>query len=364
MAPPGPILPDPAEGVPPTGAQRLWKRIAVWMRPPRRLRFTIEGWVFLLMVAAVAGAAMNTGNNLLYMLCSIMLAMIAVSGVLSESALRRVQLQRNLPPAIFANRVANGRLLARNPRRLLPNVALSVLDRPGRRADAETLAVTVPWVPPGGEDVSLPAEYLFRRRGLHRLAGFEVSTRYPFGLFRKSYQVARPLDVLVFPDVSAGGTVDRSHGSSQGIREGRDKGLDGDYVGLRDFSPGEDARLIHWKTSARRGDLVAVERSRSDGATATVYLLPSTDAGDPDAHAAAFERAVSRAAGTLVRLSREGDEVGLVTPAERFAPGRGEAHLRSLLTHLALIPTQPGPLHPDLRALRARLGNSNVVVAR
>jgi len=313
------------------------------------------------MVAGVAGAALNTGNNLLYLLCSLMLALIAVSGVLSESSLRRLEVSRLLPGTVFAGAPAAGRLVVRNPRRLLPLVALALQDHPGQACDGEAEEVIVPWVPPG-ETSTWPVEYRFHRRGLHRLGGHRVSTTYPFGLFRKWYRLAGEDDVLVYPGLGEGGELDEEPGLRAGDQDRVGRGVDGEYQGLRDLEEGEDARLIHWKTSARRGSLVAVERGRSGGATCTVYLLPGGDPADGDAHLSAFEAAVNRAAGMVVRRLEAGHEVGLVTPTARFATARGQAQLRLLLGHLAVVEAPTAPLGDELTQLRARLGGRDVAV--
>ena len=353
----GPVLPTPS--IEPTPWQRAWARLAARLRPPRSLRVSIQGWVFLALVFAVAGAALNTGNNLLYMLCSIMLAMIAVSGVLSESALRRLRVEADLPAALYAGRAAQGRLRATNPRRFLPNVALVLRHVPGDRCDGSSGPTVVPLVPPG-ETAHHLATYLFHRRGLHHLAGFEVSTTYPFGLFRKSYRIPAPQDVLVFPEIGDPGDALGSAGSGAGQREGRRAGVDGDFQGLRDFLDGEDARLIHWKTSARRGSLVAVQRGSAEGATRTVYLLPGGSPAEGEVFVRRFEVAVSRAATTAHALIEAGQHVGLVTPAGVVPQGQGDAHLRHILRHLALIPVPEDTLGPDLVRLRAQLGGRDV----
>ena len=73
-----------------------------WLRPPRKLRPTRAGWVFFALVFGVGFAALNTGNNLLYLVLSLMLSFLVLSGVLSESALRGIQVRRRLPRQIYA----------------------------------------------------------------------------------------------------------------------------------------------------------------------------------------------------------------------------------------------------------------------
>jgi len=332
------------------------------LRPPRSLRLTLEGGIYLLMVLAVAGAALNTGNNLLYLLCAMALGMIAISGVLSESAIRRIRVSRQLPGDLYAGEPAQGWLVLSNPRRWLPNVAVTIEELAGARADGGGGDVTVVHLP-AGERVSSRIGYRFRRRGLHRLDGFRISTRFPFGLFRKSYAVRDRAEVLVYPRPGGPPAPRASHPASVGDRAGRRTGLDGDFRGLREFEEGEDARRIHWKTSARRDQLVAVERSDGNRARATVHLLPDAPRRGDEAFARDFEAMVSQAAGAACDLLAEGHEVGLLTPAGYLAPRAGAGQRREVLRHLAVIPTPTAPLEPRLGALRGQLGGHDVVVA-
>ena len=74
----------------------LWGRIRAW----RRIRFTSGGAAFSLGAMAVGFAAMNTGNNLLYLLLGSMLGFIAVSGWLSEQAIRALHIERRSPRTV------------------------------------------------------------------------------------------------------------------------------------------------------------------------------------------------------------------------------------------------------------------------
>ena len=214
-----------------------------------------------------------------------------------------------------------------------------------------------------GDRASRRMEYTFHRRGLHRLRGFRVSTRFPFGLFLKSYRLKDNAEVLVYPRLAGEPPPRGSHPASQGDRSGQRTGLDGDFRGLRDFAEGEDARRIHWKTSARRDQLVAVERSDGNRERATVHLLPGAVPATAPNFADDFERQVSQAARAACDLLAAGHEVGLLTPAGCLAPRAGLAQRREVLRHLAVIPTPQTPLTARLSTLRGQLGGHDVVVA-
>src|SRR5262245_9068948 len=79
---------------------RVWRRL----KPPRRLRVTREGRYFLFVTVAIGLAAVNTGNNLLYLLLGWLFSMIVASGALSEASLRGLRVTRRPPPRVHANR--------------------------------------------------------------------------------------------------------------------------------------------------------------------------------------------------------------------------------------------------------------------
>src|SRR5262249_38119659 len=82
--------------------------------PNRTIWPTRDGWWCLFVVIGLGVAAINTGNNLLYLLVSLLLALIIVSGMLSELAMRGVELVGVAPdelhagePAVFGASIAH-----------------------------------------------------------------------------------------------------------------------------------------------------------------------------------------------------------------------------------------------------------------
>ena len=92
------------------------------MKPPRALRATRAGWCFIAIIFGVGFAALNTGNNLLYLVLALMLAFLVLSGLLSEASLRGLRVERHLPRELFA--------LAPNPDRAAGLQPTGVASRP------------------------------------------------------------------------------------------------------------------------------------------------------------------------------------------------------------------------------------------
>ena len=116
--------------------------------PPRTLRPTRAGWVFFALTLGVGIAALNTGNNLMYMVLSLLLSFLVLSGVMSESALRGIQVRRVLPAELVAEQEAIVGVEVANQQRRVPAFAVVVEDvmrqggtmRPAGRAFALRVA--------------------------------------------------------------------------------------------------------------------------------------------------------------------------------------------------------------------------------
>ena len=116
--------------------KRTWRDSEWWWRPfrPRRTIWpTRDGWWCLLVVIGLGVAAINTGNNLLYLLVSLLLSLIVVSGVLSEQSMRGVHLEAEIPEEIHAGAPALFGALVQNGKRWLTSysVTLELLARGG-----------------------------------------------------------------------------------------------------------------------------------------------------------------------------------------------------------------------------------------
>ena len=89
---------EPKPGLLSRALSRAWR----WLRPPRRVRPTKAGWAFLGILWAIFFAALNSGNNLLYLILALLFALISVSGLFSEYSIRPVRLTLEFPRAVTA----------------------------------------------------------------------------------------------------------------------------------------------------------------------------------------------------------------------------------------------------------------------
>ncbi len=335
--PTSPGLGPATGGVPPRGPVPLPRRKQYWL--PRTIQPTREGWWFIAASFAVGLAATNTGNNLLYLILAMMLSFVAVSGVLSEQTMRHLRLQREMPPRLFAGAPAAFRLWLTNRKARLPSYALhlSEVDPAGGRTPSHFLLK----VAPQRREVW---QYLltFPRRGRHFLPGVRLLTRFPFGLFAKRSRPILPDPVLVYPAIRNLAKGEVPAALTPGWRERDRRGHGAGLHNLRSYRPGDDPRLLHWKTSAKAGDLMVKELEDEDRPRVRLVVedpKPTTSSG-------VVEDNLAYAASLAAYAIRRGYQVQLVTAEGSTGVGQGEGQLDRILERLALYeaPLAPRPL--------------------
>lgn len=307
-----------------------------WFYRYRSLRLTPEGVRYLLLTLAVGMAALNTGNNLLYLLLAMLLSLIVMSGILSEQCLRHLVIRRVIPGAIFANSPATMTLSVTNRQRRFPSFSLRVLDViEGKVVDRGIHILHLP----AGASVSQSYPVLFTRRGRHRIEGIKLQTRFPFGLFVKGANLFLGSDVVVYPELRP--LPERLvHdlavlGHDQAVsKRGPGSGL----YNLREYQHGDDSRTIHWKTTARQSRLIVRETETEDLRQVTLALPTAVP---EDRTTGFFEQAVSLAASLAVHFQRQGFAVRLLVGEQEIPHGLDEPHLSRMLHALALCEPVP-----------------------
>ncbi len=327
--------------------EQPWPRWPLWFgflrdRPGatpswrRRLTFTRLGRWYCGLTVGIGFAAINTGNNLLFLVLGVLLSSIIVSGLLSENALREVRVRRVLPLDAAAGRPALIGLSAVNEKKRAPSFSLELREANGEVAGATFLLALAP-----GAREETAYRFTPTRRGRHRFVQLEVATRSPFGLFEKARPIDAPGELIVFPrPVEPPVQVPRSSGS-EGERPQARVGVGQEVHGLRDHRPGEDARAIHWRSSARAGKLLAVEREEERRRRVCIVCDARGATGDR------LERMIEQAAALFTRALDEGSEAALALPGVLLPPSSGGAHLRAGLTALALFESAPEQRAPE-----------------
>lgn len=319
------------------------------LRPRRTIWPTRDGWWCLAAASALGVAGMNSGNNLLYLLAALLLALVVVSGLLSEQSLRRLRLAAVVPDELFAGRPVVLGARVRNAKRWLTSYCVTLeTPGPGRRCHVDRLAA--------GAERILTWEATLPARGRQRLPGVRVTTRFPFGFFFKAGPVTLDEEVLVFPAVTPITRARLRETLAAGTAAARRRGRGHDLHDLREYQPGDDPRMIHWRSSAKSELLVVRELEAETTADTRIVLDGAVTT------AARLERALSEAASLACALLGAGAGVELAGPGLRVELGRGRVHARRVLTALALYEPSlapdvvPAPRGGRRREIRVALG--------
>lgn len=264
----------------------------------RRFRVTREGKLFLLTTLGLGVAAVNTGNNLLFLVLGLLLSLLLLSGILSDLALYRLEIRPTPPRRAFAGSPCATAVVVRNHKRWAASYALR-FGPPERAApgDHPGGSAYLLKVPPAAERTTA-ITFTPPRRGWMALDELVVGTSHPFGLIEKRVRIADATRLLVFPALVPSGrrleVEALARLRADRVLERRGRGTE--LAGLREWAHGDEVRGIHWMRSAALGRLVT--RERFQDAHPRVSLVVD-NARPPDADArwdAAFERAVSEAA--------------------------------------------------------------------
>jgi len=301
----------------------------------RTLQVTREGGGFIFLLFGIGIGAINTGNNLLYLVLAMCCSFIAISGILSEQTLKEVSVQASLSNTIYPDDSYPLNLKISNLKKSIASYSLYVefpLDPMGRyRIEPSAYAYQIP--PQSAVNKSLM--FVGLKRGPVHLKTVHLKTSFPFGFFVKTKALPIAVDTLIFPTIKDVTLPSPQEFSEEG--EGT-VGLAGDDLySLREYQPGDPMATVHWKSSAKTGTLRVKEFSKGGFHNYTLFL----NIVDPQTNVIVgpetLENRVTETASLAYHLIRRGDEVSLKTPEMQILSGNSEAHLEHLLKYLARV---------------------------
>jgi uncharacterized protein (DUF58 family) len=332
---PPPLKPAPVRSKP--KAEGLSR--GFWGKWPRRLKLTREGKYFIFITFGVGVAAINTGNNLLYLLLGMLLSLIIVSGVLSELSLRHLTVTRRLPPRAQVGRPHLVEIEVYNHKNRVPSYAIEVEDlRAGQPADKRCFFLKIS---PRSAQVAAyrrtPA-----RRGRDHHVGFRVATRFPFGLFEKSREVTADDELIIYPAVDPVRLPQTEAGDRTGGESALGRGNGDEIHGLRLMREGDDPRDIYWRKSTLPDQRVLRERA-TDTRRDVAFAIDSSHMGSApdDDWSLRFERRIRDVASRAVAHLKRGDAVSVAASGGERVRANTSVGADPLLRFLALLEPSP-----------------------
>jgi transglutaminase-like putative cysteine protease/uncharacterized protein (DUF58 family) len=279
------------------------------------MRPTRLGLAAAAMAAFTLFAAGSTGNNLLYLLFAATSTALILSVAAGRWNLRHLRARFEAPERIFRGAPFTARVV-------VENVGTGTA-RLVRAAGPEGESAPADVAP--GTPLRADLRMTLSARGRHLVGGLALESLYPFGFFVMRRRVP-PEEVLVLPDAGGFDARDAREENARALGAGaRRKAREGEFFGPRPYGAGDDARLIHWKLSAKAGRPVVAEYAGAPEGK-VVVRLEGVD-----------EPSVERAAAACRRHVLAGSETGLAGPGVEVAPARGLGQLDVLLRALALV---------------------------
>lgn len=332
----------------------LARRVAVErLRESFDYEVTRAGIVYVLATLVIAIAALNTGNNLLYIVVAAMLAAILVSGAASAWVLRRLELDVRLPEHVFAGRPIVARIVLSNPRKRLPSFSIRVVatrkvkpespkqwrwepttfafpfnrppeqqwlrlpdrrlrrvQRPRSRPGIFEGMAYFPFIPPQGL-LAADLELKFDHRGCYREDSFGLATRFPFAFLTKTRHIALLREIVVYPPVESTDELFQILPLVRGEWESFVRGRGLDLYRIREYMPEDSARHVDWKATAKSGSLKVREFAREDERKLSI-VFDNPEVGVISEEA--YEKAVNLAASLAWHFASENAEVSFAIP--------------------------------------------------
>ena len=324
------------------------------------IEITSGGAIFVLILVVVGFAAWNTGNNLLFLIFSLLASSLFVGGIAARASLRDLIVSARFPDHIFAGEAAPVIVTLRNAKRVLPSFSILVEARGPNAAIATKKRGRLPRFAkralayfsyiPRRAAAEQRVEQMFQNRGHVLINGFELSTRFPFGFFRFRRRLrARDVDIVVYPMPEPIGDELHLLPTYAGRMTSVRRGVGQDLFSLRDYQPQDDLRHIDWKATARSRNLTVREFTAEDERRITI-VFDTRDLSDSDSEnfMPRFEAGVVQAASLLKHFIDERAEVRLMLGEEPGRYGSGLKHLYECLRRLALVSPQPQNGEVDL----------------
>jgi uncharacterized protein (DUF58 family) len=287
---------------------------------------TSEGKRFLLAVVIIGFAALNTGNNLIYLIFSMMLSILLFALLIPFVDLRNLSIEFRIEGPVFVDTPSSLHASVQNMKRILPSYSFRVI-----LPRISSGSMYFSRIPPGEKRKS-KMKIAFSRRGFFTVKDATLTTEFPFIFFSFHRNPGGATQFLVYPRVY---DVRNEIGDLTFQREGSRGSMIGkgeEFLHIRNFRYGDSIKHIHWKASAKIDSLMVKEFYESEAEKITIIL--DNFHGDNSDH---FEKAISFAASLASECIHQGYTLRVLTCLKTIPFGSGMEHLYKILDILAVL---------------------------
>ena len=285
-----------------TRVQRLPGPVAI-----RRQRIYIlptrQGVVFGVMTFALLLGSMNYSNSLGFALTFLLAGLGLVCMHHTHGNLVNLRISARGSTPVFAGETLRFVVAIHNPSRR-PRHVIGTGLRQGEWSDH--------WVDvPAGADVATGLDVPAPRRGRIPAPRFAVSTRFPLGLFYAWTWLELDQSGIAYPK-PLGASLPATLEGDEGADHSSQQTGNNDFAGVRDYHRGDALSAIHWKVTARTGELVVKQFAQARRDEIVLHFDRLTD---PDP-----EQRLSQLARWVLDATERGLSWSLVLPDQRVLP--------------------------------------------
>ena len=305
-----------------------------------RTSVTLEGLIFIVFLLIIGFASYNTGNNLMYLVLSAMLAFLIAANLIARITLADMSVQLRFPDHVFAGDAASITITLTNHKRFMPSYSLVIEAlseheeaekgrgeerEKGRKGERESNVQDSVRVGNKSPDRSLPPaprlphshapflresglgklayfvlaparasvrqkiEHTFNLRGRYPITGFRLATKFPAGFFKKWRRIDAKGEIIVYPKPKPLDDFYHALPMLAGQVESPMRGSGDDLYAIRRYHPSDHMRNIDWKATAKSMTIMVREHTREDERRLTIVFDTSVPAAVLSAQSEAGE---------------------------------------------------------------------------
>lgn len=319
-------------------------------RPTRRALIISGAGTMLFMAGSTAQAGW------LFVLAAGVLGLVAAS-LLTRHNLSSAEVERIAPRrTCVGDPVAAGLIVRNTGRRAVP--LMRIEDHYGAFEPIVAVAERLR----GGEESRVELVKQAHRRGVFTTGRVLLTSGAPFGFSRSKRTVDVPGHTTVVPrwfDLRSFPILEPSSFPSDVLHERARTGAGQEYLGVREYRPGDPQRAVHWRSTARVGQLVVREFEEEVQSRVTLVLAGGDFGEPPDS---AFEMLVSAAASIAIYALNTGHPVDLLRPDGDGVSHLGDPDRYDVLDWLAGADPIDTEITPLISQALGRVGRRGTVV--
>lgn len=295
---------------------------------------TTRGRAFLAAAAAAAVSAVLLGEHDLLRVAALLTVLpLAAVWYVGRSRHRLACLRRLTPAQVPVGGRAHVTLQVQNLSRLVTGTLLLSDTLPYALGSRPRLVLERLR---GGQTSAVTYAVRAEVRGRYEIGPLVVRLTDPFGLCELTRSFPGVDRLTVVPEVEPLPAIRlASEFTSSGESRARSVAVHGeDDAATREYRRGDDLRRVHWRSTARAGELMVRREEQPWESRATVVLDTRASGHRGDGPRSSFETAVSAAASMVVHLQQGGYRVRLLTD-DRMAEANENVGHQLVLDHLA-----------------------------